>query len=84
MTKAQTKGQDTTQEKTPQQQHHQKAAEHHEQAAKHHKEAAKHHESGDDQTAAQHAHIAHGYSTQAAEQEMEASKKYAKTQGLKK
>lgn len=51
MTQAQAKGQETTQEKTPQQ-HHQKAAEHHEQAAKHHKEAAKHYESGDDKTAA--------------------------------
>jgi len=78
MTQEQTKCCDQTQ-----QQHHEKAAEHHDQASKHHKEAVKHHEAGDERTAAHHAHIAHGYSTQAAEQEMEASKKYAKTNSLK-
>jgi predicted nucleotidyltransferase len=66
------------------QQHHEKAAEHHEQAAKHHKEAVKHHESGDEKTAAHHAHIAHGHSAQATEQETEASKKYAETHSPKK
>jgi hypothetical protein len=78
MTQAQ-KDQESTQ-----QQHHEKAAEHHEQASKHHKEAVKHHESGDEKTAAHHAHIAHGHSAQATEQETEASKKYAKTHSPKK
>ena len=67
-----------------QQQHHEKAAEHHEQASKHHKEVVKHHEFGDEKTAAHHAHIAHGHSAQATEQETEASKKYAKTHSPKK
>ena len=64
--------------------HHEKAAEHHEQASKHHKEAVKHHESGDEKTAAHHAHIAHGHSAQATEQETEASKKYAEKHNPKK
>ena len=89
MTQAQTKDQETAKgqeaEKEPTlQQHHEKAAEYHEQAAKHHKEAVKHYESGDDKTAAHHSYIAHGHTEQAREQEMEASKKYAITQGLKK
>jgi hypothetical protein len=89
MTQAQTKGQEaakdqeTAKEQTLQQ-HHEKAAEHHEQAAKHHKEAVKYYESGDTKTAAHHSYIAHGHTEQAREQEMEASKKYAITQGLKK
>ncbi|MGZ5054803.1 MAG: hypothetical protein ACXWAT_07665 [Methylobacter sp.] len=89
MTQAQTKGQETTkdQETTKEQtlqQHHEKAAEHHEQAAKHHKEAVKYYESGDDKTAAHHSYIAHGYTEQAREEEIKASKKYAITQGLRK
>jgi hypothetical protein len=95
MTQAQTKGQEAIKDqetaKGPEptkkqtlQQHHEKAAEHHEQAAKHHKEAVNYYESGDDKTAAHHSYVAHGHSEEAREQEMEASKKYAITQGLKK
>jgi hypothetical protein len=57
--------------------HHQEAAAHHEQAAKHHTEAAKHHLSGDEKSAAYHAHIANGQSSCATEHEKEACKKYA-------
>lgn len=83
MTQAQTKDQEATQKKTPQQ-HHQKAAEHHELASKHHKEAAKLHESGDDEVAAHHALIAHGHTVQATEQEEEASKKHANRYSIEK
>jgi hypothetical protein len=88
MTQAQTKGQEATKDQETAkeqtlQQHHEKAAEHHEQAAKHHKEAVKYYESGDTKTAAHHSYIAHGHTEQAREQEMESSKKYAITQGLK-
>ena len=78
-----TKDQKPTKEQTLQQ-HHEKAAEYHEKAAKHHKEAGKYYEFGDTKTAAHHSYIAHGHTEQAREQEMEASKKYAITQGLKK
>ena len=83
MQQGQMKDQEATQKKTPQQ-HHQKAAELHDQASKHHKEAAKHYESGDDKTAAHHAHIAHGHTAQAAEEGTEASKKHANTHSSKK
>ncbi len=65
------------QEKAAQREHHQKAAECHEHAAEHHRDAAKCHESGDPKTAAHHAHIAHGHSAHAVEQEGECCKKYA-------
>jgi len=64
MGQAQSKERKATQKHTPQQLH-QKVAEHHEQAAEHHQEAAKHHESGDDETAAHYAQIAHGHAVHA-------------------
>jgi hypothetical protein len=82
MTQVQTKDQDALQKQTSQQ-HHQKAAAHHDEASKHHKEAGKCCESDDPKSAAHHAQIAQGHTTQAAEQGAEASKKYAKTHSAK-
>jgi hypothetical protein len=79
MTQAQTKDQGTMQNQTPQQQHHQQAAEHHEQASKHHKEASKYCETNDNKSAAHHDQTDQGHAVQATGQAGEASKKYSKT-----
>ena len=83
MIQAQTKDQEAAHKGTPQLHHH-KAAEHHELASKHRKGAGKLLESGDHKAAAHHVLIAHAHTVYATEQEREASKKYASTQGLQK
>ena len=61
--------------------HHLKAAEHHALAARHHKEAAKHYKHGDYETAAHHAHIAHGHLMHAIDHTEEAAKSHAEHHG---
>jgi hypothetical protein len=55
---------------------HEKAAEHHEKAAEHHRAAAEHVSEGNHESAAHHAHVAHGHAIHAHENAGLASKKH--------